>query len=143
VTLPSAVTIQPDDNGAGQDPIRVAGVLKIPIPGEGGGKSSWMVDGPQRATALMESKRADWPVPVNAFIGGVPEIQRDQFLRVNNTKPLLKGLITELLPAVDTPLPRNLPTKKFPSLLCERLNRDAASTFRGLIRRATTPAEAR
>ncbi len=119
------------------------GVVSIPFPTGDQAKPGWIVDGQQRATALMESKRADWPVPVNAFIAGEPEIQRDQFLRVNNTKPLPKGLITELLPEVDTPLPRNLAAKKFPSLLCERLNRDAASPFRGLIRRATTPAEAR
>ena len=39
----------------------------------------------------MESKRADWPVPVNAFIAGEPEIQRDQFLRVNNTSRFRRG----------------------------------------------------
>jgi DGQHR domain-containing protein len=119
------------------------GVLSIPVPGGEEPRPGWIVDGQQRATALMESRRADWPVPVNAFIAGEPEIQRDQFLRVNNTKPLPKGLITELLPEVVTPLPRRLATKKIPSLLCERLNREAASPFAGLIRRVTTPAEAR
>jgi DGQHR domain-containing protein len=119
------------------------GVVSIPLPAGDEAKPGWIVDGQQRATALMESKRADWPVPINAFIAGRAEIQRDQFLRVNNTKPLPKGLIIELLPEVDTPLPRRLATKKLPSLLCERLNRDKASPFRGLIRSATPPPEAR
>jgi DGQHR domain-containing protein len=119
------------------------GVISIPISAGDEPKPGWIVDGQQRATALMESRRADWPVPVNAFITGEPEVQRDQFLRVNNTKPLPKGLITELLPEVVSPLPRRLATKKLPSLLCEQLNRDSASPFAGLIRRVTTTAEAR
>jgi DGQHR domain-containing protein len=119
------------------------GIVSIPLPNGDQAKPGWIVDGQQRVTALMESKRAEWPVPVNAFIASEPAIQRDQFLRVNNTKPLPKGLIIELLPDVDTPLPRSLASKKFPSLLCERLNRDKASPFRGLIRRETTSVEAR
>ena len=39
-------------------------------------------------------------VPVNAFIADDVPSQRDQFLRVNNTRPLPRGLITELLPEV-------------------------------------------
>jgi len=119
------------------------GVVLIPFPAREGEKPGWIVDGQQRATALIESKRADWPVPVNAFITGSPEVQRDQFFRVNNTKPLPKGLITELLPEIHAPLPRKLATKRIPSLLCERLNRENGSPFRRLIRRATTPAECR
>ena len=119
------------------------GLISIPLATRDNRKPGWIVDGQQRATALMESKRADWPVPVNAFVTSEPAVQRDQFMRVNNTKPLPKGLIIELLPAVHTPLPRSLATKKFPSLLCERLNRDGTSPFRGLIRRATTSQEAK
>ena len=92
------------------------GVVSIPLPSGDTEKPGWIVDGQQCATALIKSKRADWPVPVNAFIADAPEVQRDQFFRVNNTKPLPKGLITELLPEVHTPLPRKLATKKFPVL---------------------------
>jgi DGQHR domain-containing protein len=119
------------------------GIVSIPLPTGDTAKPGWIVDGQQRAAALMESKRTDWPVPVNAFIASDPAIQRDQFLRVNNTRPLPKRLIIELLPEVDTSLPRRLASKRVPSLLCERLNGDKASPFRGLIRRETTPVEAR
>ena len=67
-------------------------------------------------------------------------VQRDQFLRVNNTKPLPRGLITELLPEVSTILPGNLAPKKSPAALCEMLSSDTESPFRGLIRRASTRA---
>ena len=87
----------------------------------------------------MQSKRADWPIPVNAFIADEIELQRDQFLRVNNTKPLPRGLIAELLPEVSSLLPRRLRSKKVPSSLCDLLNREPASPFFGLIRRASTP----
>lgn len=120
-----------------------AGIVSIPLATRDNAKPGWIVDGQQRVTALMESKRADWPVPVNAFIASDPAIQRDQFFRVNNTKSLPKGLIVELLPEVDAPLPRTLASKRFPSLLCERLNRDKTSPFQGLIRRETTSVEAR
>jgi hypothetical protein len=43
----------------------------------------------------------------------------------------------ELLPEVTTPLPRDLKSKKIPSALCNLLNRDLASPFHGLIRRAS------
>lgn len=114
-----------------------AGTLEIPIPTEGQAKPAWIVDGQQRALALSHSKRRDFPVPINAFIADEVELQRDQFLRVNNTKPLPKGLITELLPEVDTVLPPNLAARKTPSALCDILNRDPDSPFRGLIKRSS------
>lgn len=114
-----------------------AGTLRIPVPKEGAAKPAWIVDGQQRALALAQAKRRDMMVPVNAFIADGVELQRDQFLRVNSTKPLPKGLITELLPEVDTVLPPNLAARKSPSALCDLLNRDPESPFFGLIRRAS------
>jgi len=135
----SPAIIQPEDIGWGRDRFSAAGVLKVSIPGDGGGKSAWILGQQQRAIALMESKRIDWPVPIDAFIADEPEIQPDQLFRVDDTKPLHKGLITELLPDVNTPLPRKLATNRFHSLLCDRPNRETASPFRGLIRRTSTP----
>ncbi len=66
------------------------------------------------------------------------ELQRDQFLRVNNTRPLPRGLITELLPEVSTNLPARLAARKVPAAICDWLDRNAASPFGGLIRRAST-----
>lgn len=114
-----------------------AGTLTIPLPREGQAKPAWIVDGQQRALALAQAKRRKFPIPVNAFIADEVEMQRDQFLRVNNTKPLPKGLITELLPEVDTLLPPNMAARKTPSALVDLLNRDPDSPFHGLIRRAS------
>src|SRR5207249_8354657 len=91
--------------------------------------------------AISKSRRSELPIPVNAFVADEIELQRDQFLRVNNTKPLPRGLITELLPEVSTPLPANLQAKKIPSAICNLLNSEPRSPFCGLISRASTPQE--
>jgi DGQHR domain-containing protein len=124
-------------NGSGHT-FQTAGVLRIPLSIDSEQKPGWIVDGQQRLAALLQSKRTAWPIPVNAFIAEEVDLQRDQFLRVNNTKPLPRGLITELLPEVPGPLPRTLATKRIPSALCELLNREPASPFHRLIRRAST-----
>src|SRR5207244_3906440 len=72
-----------------------------------------------------------------AFIADDVELQRDQFLRVNSTKPLPRGLITELLPAVFTTLPPQLALRKAAAALCDLLNRDPESPFKDLIRRSS------
>ena len=116
-----------------------AGTLEIPI--ESGQKPAWIVDGQQRALALSKCKRQDMPIPVNGFIADGVELQRDQFLRVNSSKPLPRGLITELLPEVSSTLPSNLSAKRMPSAICTWLNQDESSPFKGLINRASTPKE--
>ena len=65
-------------------------------------------------------------------------IAGNTFLRVNNTRPLPRGLITELLPEVSTNLPPRLAAKKIPSAVCDWLNQHAESPFHGLIRRASS-----
>lgn len=123
------------------DGFAIAGTLHVPI-GPGDKRPAWIVDGQQRALALSKSKRRDFAVPINAFVADEVSIQRDQFLRVNNTKPLPRGLITELLPEVSSPLPARLATRKLPAALCEQLNLDPTSPFRGLIRRnSASPGE--
>jgi DGQHR domain-containing protein len=126
-----------------RDGLVVAGTLEIPVPRNGSRKPAWIVDGQQRALAISKSRRRDLLVPVNAFIADDVEIQRDQFLRVNNTKPLPRGLITELLPEVSTPLPANLEARKIPSAVCDLLNTDASSPFHQLIRRASSTPDSR
>ncbi|RKH49915.1 DGQHR domain-containing protein [Corallococcus sp. AB050B] len=120
-----------------------AGTLHIPLPKPGQPRPAWIVDGQQRALALAQCRRQDLLVPVNAFIADEVDLQRDQFLRVNSTKPLPRGLITELLPEVGTLLPPNLAVRRAPAALCDLLNRDPASPFKGLIRRNSMDAEAR
>lgn len=120
------------------DGVAVSGTIEIPMPRNGSAKPAWIVDGQQRSMALANSSRRDFPVPINAFIADDVEIQRDQFLRINNTKPLPRGLIDELLPEVSTILPANLAARKAPAALCDMLNRDPDSPFCGLVRQASS-----
>jgi len=117
------------------------GVLVIPIdedlPAEE--KPGWIVDGQQRCAAVREADVRAFPLCVTAFITASQGEQRAQFILVNSTKPLPKGLIYELLPTTEGPLPLALMRKRFPTLLLERLNYDEDSPFRGLIHTPTTP----
>ena len=118
------------------------GKLEIPLPTQDGPKPGWIVDGQQRALALSQAKRQEFPVPINAFVTDSIDLQRDQFVRINNTRPLPRGLVTELLPAISTPLPRRLALRKLPSALCDLLNTRPESPFCGMISRSSSPAGA-
>lgn len=106
-------------------------------------KPAWIVDGQQRAFALADIARDDLPIPVNAFVADSVDLQRDQFIRVNNTKPLPRGLVTELLPEVVLSISSRLSAKKIPSALCDQLNLHEDSPFNGLIKRPSTPKDAK
>ena len=125
------------------DGVSIAGTISIPLPRNGESKPGWLVDGQQRALALSRCRRRDLPVPVCAFITDDVELQRDQFLRINNARPLPRGLVTELLPEVSCSLPANLAVRKVPAAICDLLNREEASPFKGLIRRPSTPEKER
>jgi len=114
-----------------------AGTITIRVPRDGQRRPAWVVDGQQRALALSRAKCRDFAIPVSAFIADDLDTQRDQFLRVNSTKPLPRGLISELLPQVSTILPSNLSVKKIPAAICEILNRDPKSPFHELIKRSS------
>lgn len=120
------------------DGVSDTGRLVIPIPQEGKSKPAWIVDGQQRALALAKAKRQDFPVPIMAFVADSVKLQRDQFVRINNTKPLPRGLVTELLPEVDSPLSPRLQIRKAPSSLCDVLNSNETSPFFGMIKRASS-----
>ena len=141
LAISSRVRFKQSRGPATGDGLAKAGTLEIPLPLNGGPKPAWIVDGQQRAIALTKCKKRDLPIPINAFVADEIELQRDQFLRVNNAKPLPRGLITELLPEVTTTLPSKLSSKKMPAAICDWLNRESRSPFCGLIRRATTPKE--
>lgn len=140
LALSSDVKFKATRGPQGRDNLVIAGTLEIPIP-TNGARPAWIVDGQQRALAISKSRRSELPIPVNAFVADEIELQRDQFLRVNNTKPLPRGLITELLPEVSTPLPANLQAKKIPSAICNLLNSEPRSPFCGLIARASTTSD--
>ena len=137
----SGVTFRPDGRSR-TDGTTCPGRLRIPLPGKGAKPQGWIVDGQQRALALARSDNPDLPVPISAFISDDVQQQRDQFLRVNNTKPLPPGLIHELLPVIDTQLPHPMEQRRVPSLLCDLLNTREDSPFLGMIRRSSTPKSA-
>jgi DGQHR domain-containing protein len=100
----------------------------------------WIVDGQQRAAAIREAEVEQFPICVTAFITADDQEQKEQFILVNSTKPLPKGLIYELLPATESRLPAPLQRRRFPALLLDRLNRDVDSPFHRLIQTPTNPA---
>lgn len=124
------------------DGLAISGTLTLPPIRAGQPKPAWIVDGQQRAIALSRAERCDFPVPVTAFVADTVSLQRDQFVRVNNTRPLPPSLVTELLPTVDAPLPQRLSVRKAPSVVCDRLNNDERSPFHRMIKRASTRGDA-
>lgn len=102
-------------------------------------KPGWIVDGQQRTAAIRDASVDQFPVSVTGFIAENLDEQRKQFILVNSTKPLPRGLIYELLPLTDGKLPAALEKRKFPAYLLNRLNTDQDSPFRGLINTPTYP----
>ena len=138
LALSSAATFKEVRGPKVDEGLAEAGTLEIPLPLPGQPKPAWIVDGQQRALALSRSKRQGFPVPISAFVADDLESQKEQFLRINNTQPLPRGLVNELLPDVDTVLPSHLAARQAPARLCELLNRDPESPFLGLIHRSST-----
>jgi DGQHR domain-containing protein len=99
----------------------------------------WVVDGQQRVAALRDAQLASFLVPVVAFITDDLREQRAQFILVNNTKPLPKGLIHELLPDTEGHLPLALLRKRYPSKLLSLLNLLPDSPMAGAIKTPTMP----
>jgi DGQHR domain-containing protein len=143
LALSSAATFKEVRGPKVDEGLAEAGTLEIPLPLPGQPKPAWIVDGQQRALALSRSKRQGFPVPISAFVADDLESQKEQFLRINNTQPLPRGLVNELLPDVDTVLPSHLAARQAPARLCELLNRDPESPFLGLIHRSSTPGAAK
>ena len=137
LALSSAATFKEVRGPKVDEGLAEAGTLEIPLPVPGQPKPAWIVDGQQRAVALSRSKRQGFPVPISAFVADDLESQKEQFLRINNTQPLPRGLVNELLPDVDTVLPSHLAARQAPARLCELLNRDPESPFMGLIHRSS------
>jgi DGQHR domain-containing protein len=117
------------------------GTLVIPLDNDwsDADKPGWIVDGQQRSVAIREADIPHFPVCVTAFITDDEADQRSQFILVNNTKPLPKGLIHELLPTASGPLPAQLQVRRLPARLLERLNYDADSPMRRRIQSPTMP----
>src|SRR6267143_152638 len=102
-------------------------------------KPGWIVDGQQRMAAIREATVETFPICITGFIAKDEQEQKEQFILVNSTKPLPKGLIYELLPTTDVELPANLQRKRLPATILERLNVATESPLFQTIQTPTTP----
>jgi hypothetical protein len=97
------------------------------------------VDGQQRCAAIRDARVDAFPVCVTAFITDEAADQRSQFILVNSTKALPKGLIHELLPGTTGSLPGPLLVRQLPATLVEQLNFDEDSPMYRRIQTPTNP----
>lgn len=124
---------------AGDEPYARPGTLTIPISHNGSPCAGFVVDGQQRLAAIREAHIKSFPIVVSAFITDDVRKQTEQFILVNSTKPLPKGLLYELLPSTDARLPMFLHKRRLASELLERLVHDDRSPLFHMIRTPTSP----
>lgn len=145
--LPNAIVIAFDervrfqaDTTTDERPAFVrSGTLIIPLVADEPNKPGFIVDGQQRSAAIRDAKLEEFPICITAFIAETPADQRSQFILVNSTKALPKGLIHELLPTTAGALPVPLMVRQVPATLVERLNFTSTGPLRGMIQTPTNP----
>jgi len=114
------------------------GILEIKL-NKNRTKPGFIVDGQQRLGAIRDSNRGSFKVFATAFMTTDIDEQREQFVLVNNVKPLPKSLIYELIPSISGKLPTNLQQKKVSAHLTMCLDGDPESPFFKLVKRPTNP----
>lgn len=102
------------------------------------GPPGFVVDGQQRLSALASLPDKSFQVFVSILICPDEDELRRQFILINNTRPLPKSLIYELLPSVDG-LPDRLSSRSFAADLVAQLNNREDSSLRGLVNQHTNP----
>jgi DGQHR domain-containing protein len=102
------------------------------------GPPGWIVDGQQRFTALCELRGREFEVLVSGFLCETEEELQKQFILVNNTRPLPKALVYELLPKIGD-LPHRMSSRSQAALVTEALNFRKGSSLKGLIKQQTNP----
>jgi DGQHR domain-containing protein len=140
VAFDDRVRFEPAEDVQTEVPYAGVGTLVVPVDeaGHDGDKPGWIVDGQQRSAAIRDARLDEFPVCVVSFIADEQE-QRAQFILVNNSRPLPKGLIHELLPSTQAELPLQLMRRRLPAEIVNRLNTDADSPFRSMIATPTRP----
>ncbi len=141
IAFDSRVRFESNESTKGTTPYLRTGVLVIPVDEEiePEDKSGFIVDGQQRIAAIRDAEVESFPICVTAFITNDVREQTEQFILVNSTKPLPKGLIYELLPGTSAVLPTMLERRRFPAHLLNLLNNEDASPLKGRIQTPTTP----
>lgn len=133
--LPNPIVIAFTDGVTVQRSIDSTGQVIIDVSGEPKG---WIVDGQQRFSALSELPEKRFEVFVSAFVCTTEEELHKQFILINNTRPLPKSLIYELLPRVKE-LPDRLQSRATAAALVEVLNFSQESSLKGMIKQQTNP----
>src|SRR5262249_50240461 len=103
------------------------------------GPPGLIVDGQQRLSALAPLAEKSFQVFVSGILCQSEEELRRQFILINNTRPLPKELIYELLPGISE-LPERMSSRSMASALTQRLNFDRDSSLYRQIRLHTNPA---
>jgi DGQHR domain-containing protein len=114
------------------------GILEVTIDASDS-KPGFIVDGQQRLTALSGIEKPGFQVFVSALVCKDYNELRQQFILINNTRPLPKTLIYELLPTVDG-LPERFTVRSFAAKMVDKLNFTPGSSLWGEIRQHTNPA---
>lgn len=118
------VEFKPLDDAGSETAYSTVGHLMIPVdpnlPDDE--KPAWLVDGQQRSAAIRDADVEEFPVAAVGFIAKDEAEQRSQFILVNNTKPLPKGLIHELLPTTSAELPAVYARRRLPASVLNILN---------------------
>jgi DGQHR domain-containing protein len=112
------------------------GHLEIPIGSET--KPGWVVDGQQRLAALRQMSGRSITVPVTAIESLGVEDEREQFVLINNTRPLPKSLVYELLPSLGDSIPPKFRLRQAAYNVLEILATDPDSPFCGRIKTTTS-----
>ena len=110
------------------------GTLEIPDDPEG---CADIVDGQQRCAAIRDADVESFPVSVVAFVAETEEFKREQFMRVNSSRPLPRQFIMELLPGVNAAITADLEKRRVPAVIIDALNNAPESPLAGLIKTAT------
>lgn len=113
------------------------GVAEVSINIEDG-PPGLVVDGQQRLFALQPLRQREFQIFVSAILCEDEEELRRQFILINNTRPLPKELIYELLPTVSG-LPHRLSNRSFAADMTTKLNYMDGSSLKGRIRQHTNP----
>ena len=114
------------------------GVVQVEISVASGEKPGFVVDGQQRLTALSGIDKPNFQVFVSALVCKDYNELRQQFVLINNTRPLPKTLIYELLPNVEG-LPQRFTQRKFSARIVDLLNFTRGSSLHNEVRQHTNP----
>ena len=134
--LPNAVIVAFIDGVTIKD--LADGVVQVEISASAGEKPGFVVDGQQRLTALSAIDKPNFQVFVSALICKDYNELRQQFVLINNTRPLPKTLIYELLPTVEG-LPERFTQRKFSARVVDLLNFTRGSSLYSEVRQHTNP----